>query len=573
MGFGTPSQLNVGGGKSSASLRLGPTAGVVYERSRRSTTSSPHVFVGQHQRRLWPNCFNRAVDDRVTRTVGGRECEMGLTEALNCGSGFRRQRRRQRPLDTPVPVIAQPVELVPAVPNTLGEENVDPTTNPFDWARQWYPVAVAADLQAGRPHAVTLLGRELVLWREEGSEGSWHCFEDICPHRLAPLSEGRLEKSREDGNVTLQCAYHGWRFEGDGACVEIPTSQGGGECGDCRSRAKSFPVKVEQDLLWVWADDSPSAHVESAATDAALVEQLNDDRFIGIAPYVRDVAYGYDTLVENVLDPSHLPFAHHQLQFNRGMACPIPTVFDPSSPSRHGFTANVKAYGFVWDITFKPPVLVKHDYGRFGILTYCVPTRPGESRIIMRFFFRRSIGAMMLAAMPVVHHLLANAVMDSDMYILHVQGRNLRRLERSGKSWEQGFFMPTSADNEIVEFRRWFHGPGQNGPKAPNGTRLIEVLAAIPRRVAMDRYEHHTKHCATCRNALKQVKAFQKVVKASAGILGLILAMIAKDGWRCLLARRPLIIALSLAACLFLHSKLKELETKFKYTDYVHWNK
>lgn len=94
----------------------------------------------------------------------------------------------------------------------------------------------------------------------------------------------------------------------------------------------------------------------------------------------------------------------------------------------------------------------------------------------------------MLAAMPVVHHLLANAVMDSDMYILHVQGRNLRRLERSGKSWEQGFFMPTSADNEIVEFRRWFHGPGQNGPKAPNGTRLIEVLAAIPRRVAMDRY-------------------------------------------------------------------------------------
>lgn len=89
----------------------------------------------------------------------------------------------------------------------------------------------------------------------------------------------------------------------------------------------------------------------------------------------------------------------------------------------------------------------------------------------------------------------------------------------------------------------------------------------------LGRYENHTKHCATCRNALKQVKAFQKVMKASAGILSLILAMIAKDGWRCLLARRPLIIALSLAACLFLHSKLKELETKFKYTDYVHWNK
>lgn len=360
---------------------------------------------------------------------------------------------------------------------------------------------------------------------------------------------------------------------GDGTCAEIPTSNGGAERGDCRSRARCFPVQEEQDLLWVWADDSPSAFIDSAAIEPAVVEQLNDNRFIGIAPYVRDVAYGYDTLVENVLDPSHLPFAHHKLQFNRGMACPIPTVFDPSSPSTPGFTANVTAYGFVWDITFKPPVLVKHDYGRFGLLTYCVPTQPGESRIIMRFFFRRSFGARMMAALPVVHHLLANAVMDSDMFILHVQGRNLRRLERSGKNWEQGFFMPTSADNEIVEFRRWFHGPGRNGPKAPDGTKLSHVPAAIPRRVAMDRYEHHTKHCTICRGALKQVEAFQRVMEVCAGILGLFLASVAKDGWRCLLTKRPLIIAFSLAACIFFHSKLKELETKFKYTDYVHWNK
>ena len=44
------------------------------------------------------------------------------------------------------------------------------------------------------------------------------CFEDRCPHRLAPLSEGRIEPS--DG--TLFCNYHGWRYDGSGACRGIP---------------------------------------------------------------------------------------------------------------------------------------------------------------------------------------------------------------------------------------------------------------------------------------------------------------------------------------------------------------
>jgi hypothetical protein len=32
----------------------------------------------------------------------------------------------------------------------------------FDWGKQWYPMAIAADLDPGRPHAVELLGQPLV---------------------------------------------------------------------------------------------------------------------------------------------------------------------------------------------------------------------------------------------------------------------------------------------------------------------------------------------------------------------------------------------------------------------------
>jgi nitrite reductase/ring-hydroxylating ferredoxin subunit len=62
-------------------------------------------------------------------------------------------------------------------------------------------------LPEDRPWAVTILGRDLVIWKD--GEGQWRAFDDACPHCKVALSEGRKEA---DG--TLACAYHGWRFDG-----------------------------------------------------------------------------------------------------------------------------------------------------------------------------------------------------------------------------------------------------------------------------------------------------------------------------------------------------------------------
>ena len=56
----------------------------------------------------------------------------------------------------------------------------------FQFAKQWYPLAFLSDLYPKQPHPVELLGQRLVLWRD--GRGEWRCFEDKCPHRLAPLS-------------------------------------------------------------------------------------------------------------------------------------------------------------------------------------------------------------------------------------------------------------------------------------------------------------------------------------------------------------------------------------------------
>ena len=68
-------------------------------------------------------------------------------------------------------------------------------------------------LDSTKPTPFTLLGQNVVIFRD--GAGSWNVLEDKCPHRLAPLSEGRIEPS--DG--TLQCSYHGWRFDSGGRAV------------------------------------------------------------------------------------------------------------------------------------------------------------------------------------------------------------------------------------------------------------------------------------------------------------------------------------------------------------------
>ena len=71
----------------------------------------------------------------------------------------------------------------------------------FSWEANWYPVMPVSYADPVRPNGFTLLGKHLVLWK---SADGWACVEDACPHRLAPLSTGRVT---EEG--TLMCRFHG----------------------------------------------------------------------------------------------------------------------------------------------------------------------------------------------------------------------------------------------------------------------------------------------------------------------------------------------------------------------------
>ena len=182
----------------------------------------------------------------------------------------------------------------------------------FNFFQQWYPISPIEDLDPQRPTPVTILGLPLVIWKPPSSE-TFRVFLDQCPHRLAPLSEGRIDE--DTGN--LMCSYHGWQFDDQGVCTRIPQA----ESPDLISKNKSnlcavaFPCRQENDLLWFWAD---SQSVEQAdKTLLPLSPQIDASQGFVWSSMVRDLEYDWQTLIENVADPSHVPFAHHGIQGDR----------------------------------------------------------------------------------------------------------------------------------------------------------------------------------------------------------------------------------------------------------------
>lgn len=63
------------------------------------------------------------------------------------------------------------------------------TVERFDWYQYWWPVQLTSNLKTDRPNTVELLDRTFVVWK--GPSGNWIVLKDECPHRLAPLSEGK----------------------------------------------------------------------------------------------------------------------------------------------------------------------------------------------------------------------------------------------------------------------------------------------------------------------------------------------------------------------------------------------
>ena len=425
-----------------------------------------------------------------------------------------------------------------------------PGAGTFNWTKQWYPVAVIDLLDTTKPHPTQLLGVDVVVWKN--GEGKWSVFEDKCPHRLAPLSEGRVE---DDG--TLLCAYHAWRFDDTGACTDMPQASTPEEEERVKSNPRSCaftrPTMEAQGLVWAWGEGGEEAELEAAMTPALLVPEIEGVGKSGAAPggafrnhwQVRDMPYGWASFFENAIDPAHAVVSHHTLVGDRyddpaGFKCiverPMTAEFgfraalDPAVPPFN----SIGKYDAETSYDFQPPTLLKidwrHEEARFLTSHYCVPTRPGwcrhfvatvaqreqntENKVRQHRWFKLNLFTLTSPAW--MTHVLGPTFLHQDMVLLHQQEKIIAQGDgqQMADKWKDQVFIPTSADKMTVMFYQWF---GKHGPVPWSGANT--ELPPIERDHAklFDTWEMHTKYCTHCQGALRNTEILKWAFVAGAG--------------------------------------------------------
>ncbi|MEK8127613.1 aromatic ring-hydroxylating dioxygenase subunit alpha [Paenibacillus filicis] len=163
--------------------------------------------------------------------------------------------------------------------------------------KDWLAAAYAHDLK-GNPLQVTILNERIVLFR---TRGGVHAFKDLCIHRGAALSLGKVEDD------CIVCPYHGWKYDAEGECVKIP-QQPARQSIPPKAKAVVYACIEKYGVIWVKFDAASSQD-----PPVPFYGEFDDPSFqtVHAEPYLLHAAA--PRVVENFLDASHLAFVHDGL--------------------------------------------------------------------------------------------------------------------------------------------------------------------------------------------------------------------------------------------------------------------
>lgn len=167
---------------------------------------------------------------------------------------------------------------------------------PFPIPLGWFQVGYPADVAAGETKPLYYFGRHLVLWRDD--EGTAHLQDAFCPHLGAHLGHGGTVEGCE-----IQCPFHGWRFDGDGANTDIPYS----DRTNRKATLRTYPLLERNGLLMTWyhPDDIDPMwelpEIEAFTSAEGYSEFVTREYFIEAAP---------QELGENSVDSAHFRYVH-----------------------------------------------------------------------------------------------------------------------------------------------------------------------------------------------------------------------------------------------------------------------
>jgi nitrite reductase/ring-hydroxylating ferredoxin subunit len=284
----------------------------------------------------------------------------------------------------------------------------------------WYALAASSDVPPGESLTVIALARELVLFR--GRDGQVHIIDAFCPHMGAHLGGGEVLGD------TLACPYHGWRFAGDGSCVEIPYS-------DARipSRAcvRSWEVREHAGMILCWYHAGGAA----PAYEVPALSEVDDPAYTDAYVYRTELVASLQDMAENNVDYTHFHFVHGRAALNDSTSKfstdgPFSTVVETFEAEDLTFTR--------W--TYGPGIALLRVPGLMTIFTATTAIDRRHVRLLWHFYLPTELAPL---SQDIIDGVTGPHGLNADVPI-----------------WRDKVFrdkpLLVKGDGPISEFRRWY---------------------------------------------------------------------------------------------------------------------
>ncbi len=315
-----------------------------------------------------------------------------------------------------------------------------------DLINHWYIACLSSEL-SDRPFEATIYDTKIVLFRNINGEAV--CLINKCLHRHSELSKGEVVRGE------LQCPYHGWAYSTGGMVTNVP-SEGPGPTKGKRCQ-KSFPVVEQDGVIWVFFGEEKNRNLVTPWKFPSINERGWSHYFM-----VTDFNNEVTNLVENFMDVPHTVFVHKGWFRNKSLKNVPITVETKNKSVLVTYHQKEDNIGVLIKPLLNPlnepmehtdlfifPNTTRVDYSfganfKYIINSSCTPVSTMKSRVYTLIAYKIPLLGFLLK--PFIHF-YTRQVINQDVWIMDVQGKNLNPNEASA-------FQSTPADEPHLQIER-----------------------------------------------------------------------------------------------------------------------
>lgn len=163
------------------------------------------------------------------------------------------------------------------------------------YPRGWFAVCFSDELAVGQSLSLRYFGQDLVAFR--GQDGQASVLEAYCAHMGAHLGAG----GKVEG-CAIRCPFHGWRYDGSGACVEIPYAKK----IPPKARQKAWPVREVNGVVLLHHD----AGGAPPEWDVPVIPEYGSAEWLPWSTSNYRIKTHPREIVDNLADRAHFAFVH-----------------------------------------------------------------------------------------------------------------------------------------------------------------------------------------------------------------------------------------------------------------------